>query len=664
MAEPTPTFHEVARQFFSRPPEEIQKRLDWLEKNNPEGYKKLNQYAQANKGMLDEAKGYEWWLRKFGPHTFTGTFSFFHHDFWKWYWPIAMRVREGTELQSDDLVALLPWARDTGKSSHSEWAAITEGCLVRRGYVLWVSSKQEQAEEHIVSIRDRIESEQIGKVYPWMSKPKLGAHNNKFGWGREFLMTGDPRGGGWAVRPAGLNVALRGGKVLDMRPTLIVLSDIDEIGDSIMVVESKELIIARSILPMGNASTRIIFDQNPIHSNSVMNRIITRVSSVLAVRRVIGGGGADHNQPVPAFKEDLQIEFEQTEHGPRHIIKKGTPTWADMDIKKCQVFLDRSGLEAFQAEYMHDLTATEEERVLPEYDDRVTRANVITWSQFESKYGMRRIPSDWVCDVGLDIGYSTGHRSGWTFLARAPQIAELSGSVFRYRGRSFQAVGIDEQSIAIRATFWPGESTERHFMSHEKLGERMVLNSKHGWHFQPCDSAKTAGLAQWRHLLTCDHHKPHPFHRDERDPNTSLWKIGCPAWFDVVADDQFFSPIDDYGLKRHRDGAFNWRRRPVKHTESGLTVDEPIKRDDDESDSTRMLLAGGTFGPAELGLTPAQKVQAAIPSGYTKAELAKRTDMPPDQQAMTGEFALWLAQRTVNLKKPAPSDDFGQSLPR
>lgn len=658
MADPTPTFHEIARDFFSRPAAEIQKRLDWLEKNNPEGYKKLNQYAQANKGMLDEAKGYEWWLRKFGPHTFTGTFSYFHNEFWAWYWPIAMRLREGKELNSDDLVALLPWARDTGKSSHSEWAAIAEGCLVRRGYVLWVSGKQEQAEEHIVSIRDRIESEQIGKVYPWMSKPKLGAHNNKFGWGREFLMTADPRGGGWAVRPAGLNVALRGGKVLDMRPTLIILSDIDEIGDSIVVVESKEMMIARSILPMGNASTRIIFDQNPIHANSVMNRILTRASSVLAVRRVIGGG------PVPAFKEDLQIEFEQTEHGPRHIIKKGTPTWADMDIKKCQVFLDRSGLEAFQAEYMHDLTATEEERVLPEYDDRVTRANVITWSQFESKYGMRRIPSDWVCDVGLDIGYSTGHRSGWTFLARAPQIAELSGSVFRYRGRSFQAVGIDEQSIAIRAAMWSGETTERHFMSHEKLGERMVLNSKHGWHFQPCDSAKTAGLAQWRHLLTCDHNKPHPFHRDERDPNTGLWKIGCPAWFDVVADDQFFSPIDDYGLKRHRDGAFNWRRRPVKHTESGLTVDEPIKRDDDENDSTRMLLAGGTFGPAEVSLTQEQKLQAIIPVGYHKAELAKRTDIPADRAAMTGEFAQYLATRTMNLKRPPLVDEFGQELPR
>ncbi len=233
------------------------------------------------------------------------------------------------------------------------------------------------------------------------------------------------------------------------------------------------------------------------------------------MRRVIGGLGADHDQPVPAFKEDLVIEFEQTEHGPRHIIKSGTPTWADMSIVKCQVFLDRSGIDAFRAEYLHDLTANDEERVLPEYDDRVTRAHVITWSQYIAFYGLteKRIPSDWVCEAGLDIGYtsgSRGHYSAWSFLTTAPAWVKLAGSRFRYRGRSFQAVGIDDQAIAIKASLWPNEDLQREMMSHEKLGERLVLNSKHGWHFQPMESAKTAGLAQWRHFLTCDHHRPHP----------------------------------------------------------------------------------------------------------------------------------------------------------
>jgi hypothetical protein len=649
---PPSNLDALIQQFVLLPEETRAKGLKIFEERYPEEGKELAAYFAQNKGIAFEAQGYEYWLRHFGPHSFTGSFAPFHHSFWQWHWPIAQRLRAGQPLDPNDLVALMPWARDTGKSTVSEWAAIVEGALVRRGYVLWVSGKQEQAEEHVISIRDRIESEKLGAVYPWLGKPKMGVHNNKFGWGREFLMTGDTRSGvGWAVRPAGLNVALRGGKVLDMRPTLIVLSDVDEIGDSIAVVEGKEQMIARSILPMGDASTRIIFDQNPIHQNSVMNRILTRTSSVLAVRRIIGGG------VVPAFKDDLVIEFEQTEHGPRHIIKAGTPTWADMNITKCQVFLDRSGIDAFKAEYMHDLTANDEERVLPEYDDRVTRAHVITWSQFETFYGQRRVPSDWICEAGLDIGYSTGHRSGWTFLTTAPAWVKLAGSRFRYRGRSFQAIGIDEQSMAVKAGLWEGEQLHREMMSHEKLGERMVLNSKHGWHFQPCDSAKTAGLAQWRHFLTCDHHKPHPFHRDEKGMD-GLWKIGCPSWFDIVADDQFYSPTDDYGLKRHRDGAYNWKRRKVKVTESGLTVDEPMKMDDDENDSTRSLLAGQPFGQIQ-SMSESQKIQALIPEQYRAAQMKER-HVHPNQAAMTSEIAMILAKKQLGGGgKPQILDEYG-----
>ena len=77
-----------------------------------------------------------------------------------------------------------------------------------------------------------------------------------------------------------------------------------------------------------------------------------------------------------------------------------------------------------------------------------------------------------------------------------------------------------------------------------------------------------------------------------------------------------------------------------------------------------MLLAGGTFVPAEISLTQEQKREALIPAGYHKAELAKRTDIPADRAAMTAEFAQYLAGRTMNLKRPPLVDEFGQDLPR
>lgn len=643
------TFNELLGVLLKLPQEQQDQVLAYIQQGHPDKYQELALYFKANPGFALEAFGYEPWLRKMGPHTFTGSFAWFHHDFWKWYWPLAFAVRDNAELDLNDLVCLVPWSRDTGKSSHTEWAAICEGAVVRKGYVLWVCAKQQQAIEHVTSIRNRIEDEHVGKFYPWLGKPKVGAHGNKFGWGKDFLMTA----GNWAVRPAGLEEYLRGGKILDMRPTLIVLSDVDESGDSPAVVENKENMIARSILPMGGPTTRIIFDQNPIHANSVQNRILTRTSSLLAVRRVIGING---DQPVPAFT-DIEIEFQQTEHGPRHIIVGGSPTWPDMDMKKCQVFLDRSGIEAFMSEYQHDLTIAQEERVLPEYDDRVLRRHVITWSQYEAMYKQRRIPSDWPCDVGLDIGYSTGHKSAWTFLTKAPQFAPLAGSVFRYRGCTFTGVSIDEQAVIIRSELWPKEQIMRQRMSHEKLGERILLAEKHDWFFQPCDSSKTAGIPQWRHFLRPDRSQPHPFHRDEKQAN-GLWKLGRPAWFDVVDDDQFIAPRDDKGLKRHRDGAYNWRQVPVKLTDKGFTVEQPAKMDDDENDSCRMLTDG--FGPIDQPLTQRQKLDAIIPQGYHADELQQRLD--PNTAAMTSEFAEWIAKRTLALKKSPLYDQWGQPV--
>src|SRR5258708_25291514 len=223
-----PLFNEVLRQLLSLPQAERDLRLNRLRERDPENYARLDKFLKQNLGVIDEAQGYEHWLRKFGPHTFTGTFSWFHHGFWQWYWPIALQVQEGIQPDLNDLVCMIPWSRDTGKSSHSEWAAIAEGALIRKGYVLWVCAKQEQAQEHVTSIRNRIEDEKVAKFYSWLSKPRVGAHGNKFGWGKEFLMTD----GGWAVRPAGLEGLLRGGEGLGVIPAFVVVFDLYDVWGS------------------------------------------------------------------------------------------------------------------------------------------------------------------------------------------------------------------------------------------------------------------------------------------------------------------------------------------------------------------------------------------------------------------------------------------------
>jgi hypothetical protein len=631
--------------------------LDLVKEFDPTSFARLNQYAAQNKGMLLEYQGYEKWLQTLGPHTFTGDFSWFHKDEWDWYWPTTLKQRAGGKVDLEDITYLAIWGRGLGKSSNAEWLAIAEGCLVGKGFVLYVSGTQEQADAHVEAIRDRLEAEDALYVaYPGMRKPggsgnKKGSfvgEHKQYGWRQDYLMTAN----GWAIRPVGLDKAIRGWKRGDNRVSLIIFDDIDDDDDSPEVIAKKERRIAKKILPMGTARTKVVFAQNLIHSNSVLNRIHTRQTDILALRK--------GDVPVKAFDE-IEITQEQLPTGPRWKISKGVPTWPHIDMAECQSFLDRSGKDAFLAEYQHDFSGEQNDRVLPEYDDRTLRLHVITWSQFEAKYGHRRIPSDWPCDAGLDIGYTTGHKSAWTFLTKVPSWLDLGGAIMRYRGRTFTGIGIDEQAVAVRRDMWPDEKIEREFMSHEKLGERMVLNSKYDWHFQPCESAKTAGIAQWRHYLVTDRTKPHPFHRDEKMPD-GLWKLGKPSWFDIVDDDQLIAPRDDRGLKTHRDQAYGWKMRKVEETKSGMTIEQPMKANEDSCDSTRALTAGTAFGPADARATQAQKIAAIIPEGYHREELQQRSDLDSFQKQFTSEVAGWLAKKKFNaINKQIELDPWGQA---
>jgi hypothetical protein len=596
-----------------------------------------------------EASGWSGWLKTIGPQTFTGSFSFFHAHLWEWYWEITRKRKAREPLTDEELVFLAFWARSFGKSSNLEWAAIAEGALVGEGYVLYVSGTQALAEGHVGSIRDRIESESVARYYPKLAEPLLGKHGNQWGWRQDFLRTK----GGWAVRPVGLDVGIRGGKVGDMRPTLIIFDDVDDHKDSPHVVIQKEQTIARAILPTGTRSTVVLFGQNLIHRNSVANRIKLRVSGLLN-RRIA-------TDVIPAFK-DLQVEFQQTVHGPRHIIVGGTPTWPDMDLEAVQKFLDDSGLEAFQAEYQHDFSAFEQGRVIPEYDEN----HVITWSQFKRLFKVDFIPEHWRIELGHDVGFTTGHLSAWTWIATSALNSTLPGKRFRYRGLTFVTASVDDMAQQVRASMYQpgqrshgdkGEMTQlgRQWMSHEAKSERMTYNTKYGFTFCACDSKKTAGISQWRHYLRYDHSVSHPFHPDEQLSDRS-WRIGCPGWFDVVDDGQVVIATDDAGLKTHRRQTLEWQWRPTPLTDAGLAKEEPVKADEDTNDATRMITA--TWGPTATPLTYEEEVTAVIPERYRIETALAQGPITPERE-MSINYQQALAKQRVQTVQPVTFDEAG-----
>ena len=570
--------------------------------------------AQWQSGFLDNsAIETDWrvWLKTCAPRTFTGTFSTFHTDFWNWYWRITDARRRNELLTDEDLAFLAIWMRGGGKSSNVEWAAIAEGALVGSGYVLYVSGTQALAEGHVQAIRERIEGESVAKYYPHLAEPQMGRHGNQYGWRQDFLRTKN----GWSIRPMGLDVGVRGGRVGDLRPTLIIFDDVDDHSDSPLVVQKKLETISRSIIPAGTKGTAILGAQNLIHRNSVFNQILTRKTSVLS-RRIVSG-------PFPAF-EGLQVEHRVTDKGPRNVIVAGRPTWPDFDLAACQKFLDDAGREAFLAEYQHDFSAIEEGRVLPEYDESL---HVITWSQFAAVFGQRQIPAHWQRDCGHDVGFTTGHQSAWTWIATSAMNSKIPGLRFRYRGMTFTAPEVGAMAEAVKTRMLlEGEKVEqvsRWRMSHEAESERITYRQKFGLPFSACKSRKTAGLAQWRHFLRVDKTKPHPFHEDELTEE-GIYRLGRPAWFDVVADDQYYEARDDYGLATHRRQAASWQYAPDRLSVIGMPETLPMKADEDTCDATRMITA--EWGPQETEFTAQEKREQQLPIDLQAEKLAERIE--------------------------------------
>ncbi len=532
------------------------------------------------------------WLKAVAPKSFPGEFSSFHIEFWDWYWERLLAKRDGRDFPGDESVFFAIWSRGTGKSTVAEWAAIAEGALLGRGYVLYLSSAQAMANQHVASIAERLESEEIAEYYPKLAKPKRGKFGNQAGWRQDFLSTD----AGWGVAGYGLDTGIRGGRLGEQRFSLIIPDDIDSLHDSPAVVEKKLDILTRSVLPAGTKDTIVLGAQNLIHRNSIFNRIVTNQVGVLANRRISG--------PHPAV-EGLVTE----RRGLRDVITDGDPTWAYLGLTDCQKFIDASGLPAFLAEYQHDLEAVQRGLVIPEFRNDV---HVIGWSHFQAVYGKRVVPDHWEVKVGLDWGSTSGHPCVVSAIATSSEDSALPGFNFLFCGMKFEPdVLVDEVAARIKDELPIGNhkfTTWR--MSHEAKSERDTFRIKYSLPFQAGDSKKTAGIAQMRHYLRVDKTQPHPF-KEDTPLADGTWALGCANFYWIVDDDQLEQPRNDAGLKRWREEIVDWRWRPTPLTDSGMSKDEPVKAFDDAQDSIRFITC--QWMPQMTRLTDDQRQERALP---------------------------------------------------
>jgi hypothetical protein len=277
-------------------------------------------------------------LRALFPAHFTRPFSPAHVELWEWADAIAK------DSSPRPFVAI--WARGRGKSTNAEAIAADLGARGCRAYCMYVSGTQDQADKHVMTIRNMLEADSLARYFPAVGRPRVGKNGSQT-WRREMLITAN----GYAVEAVGLDKAVRGQKIDWARPDLIIFDDVDEKHDTAAATNKKQETITTSILPAGADNCAVLFVQNVIHLDSIAHRLSRRpgqegAADYLAGRVVSG--------PFPAV-EGLKYEYAPEDEHDAHPWKvtAGRSLWEGFGLEVCQAEINREGPTAFELESQH-----------------------------------------------------------------------------------------------------------------------------------------------------------------------------------------------------------------------------------------------------------------------------------------------------------------------
>lgn len=225
---------------------------------------------------------------------------------------------------------------------------------------------------------------------------------------------------------------------------------------------------------------------------------------------------------------------------------------------------------------------------------------VISWDQFASVFGEKKIPAHWRIGVYQDFGTTSEHPcvTSWfaTAGANAPEIGGVSmkNKVFLYRGMMLTQCTASEVAKLIHGVMSEhGEIGRCHRwqMSHEASSERLEYIQQQ-LPFSNWPTGKTRGIEQLKGaFMLSDTDKPHPF-----KPQL----MGCPQLFLIVDHNELVYPKTDAGLVRHRAEIPAYHTHKLK-TGEVMTRWEPYPLFNDAIDTMRA--AASDYFPTATPLT-------------------------------------------------------------
>lgn len=310
----------------SIPPAELEAMLDAL----PEQEREV---VVAGMEAEEAEESAERWLQTVFPHRYSQPFAAHQRGLLDWAWGIRPGRRSRPHVDV--------WARGGGKSGIAEGVTVGLGATRRRIYGLYVSGTQEnQADPHVSNIGGMLELPQVRRLYPEMAERALTQYGHSKGWKRNRLRTA----AGFTLDALGLDTDVRGLRMEDQRPDLIVIDDVDDPLDSPGAVRKKIDMLALSILPLGSDDLTVLVIQNLVHRDGVVAQILDGRAEILADAIVVG--------PIPAIRGAYSIEATGDEERPWSIVG-GEPTWEGQDRDACERQLATFGPTAWESEAQH-----------------------------------------------------------------------------------------------------------------------------------------------------------------------------------------------------------------------------------------------------------------------------------------------------------------------
>lgn len=220
-------------------------------------------------------------------------------------------------------------------------AGVYIGAEETRNYGWYCSETQEQADRHLDSIAELLESSAIETYYPNLGERKIGKYGKPKAWRRNRLMAQN----GFTIDAIGLDTAVRGARVKEDRPGLIIFDDIDGKHDSPKTIKKKIDIITTSVLPSGSNDMAVLCVQNLITPDSIFSQLADGRAEFLFDRIVSG--------PYPAVEG---LAYEQKPEG-GYRITAGAATWDGQNLQTCEDQINTWGLSAFLQEAQHEVDA-------------------------------------------------------------------------------------------------------------------------------------------------------------------------------------------------------------------------------------------------------------------------------------------------------------------